>query len=112
MWSVMSHHVIEASLGYFINPLVNIVLGYLILKERMRPLQWAAIGVAALANSYSTAPATSSTPRRSYQVVRIPQYTSLTLGGQLDALAWDGSAGGILALDVAGKSRAEANAED
>lgn len=48
IWSVMNHHVIEASLGYFINPLVNIVLGYLILKERMRPLQWAAIGVAAL----------------------------------------------------------------
>ena len=48
IWSVTNHHVIEASLGYFINPLVNIVLGYLILKERMRPLQWAAIGVAAL----------------------------------------------------------------
>ena len=48
IWSVTNHHVIEASLGYFINPLVNIVLGYLILKERMRPLQWAAIGVATL----------------------------------------------------------------
>ena len=54
IWSVMNHHVIEASLGYFINPLVNIVLGYLILKERMRPLQWAAIGVAALGVGWLT----------------------------------------------------------
>ncbi|MBD8657569.1 EamA family transporter RarD [Oxalobacteraceae sp. CFBP 13730] len=54
IWSVMNHHVIEASLGYFINPLVNIVLGYLILKERMRPLQWAAIGMAALGVGWLT----------------------------------------------------------
>jgi chloramphenicol-sensitive protein RarD len=54
IWSVTNHHVIEASLGYFINPLVNIVLGYLILKERMRPLQWAAIGVAALGVGWLT----------------------------------------------------------
>jgi len=54
IWSVMNHHVIEASLGYFINPLVNIVLGYLILKERMRPLQWAAIAVAALGVGWLT----------------------------------------------------------
>jgi chloramphenicol-sensitive protein RarD len=54
IWSVMNHHVIEASLGYFINHLVNIVLGYLILKERMRPLQWAAIGVAALGVAWLT----------------------------------------------------------
>jgi chloramphenicol-sensitive protein RarD len=54
IWSVANHHVIEASLGYFINPLVNIVLGYLILKERMRPLQWAAIGVAALGVGWLT----------------------------------------------------------
>ena len=61
-----------------------------------------AISVAKLANSYSTAPATATTPRQSYQVVRIPQYASVTLGGQLDAQAWDGNAGGILAIDVAG----------
>ena len=54
IWSVMNHHVIEASLGYFIHPLVNIVMGYLILKERMRPLQWAAIGVAALGVAWLT----------------------------------------------------------
>jgi chloramphenicol-sensitive protein RarD len=48
IWAVNNGHVIEASLGYFINPLVNIMLGYLLLKERLRRLQWMAIGVAAL----------------------------------------------------------------
>jgi len=47
IWAVKNNHVIEASLGYFINPLVNIMLGYVILKERMRPAQWAAIAMAA-----------------------------------------------------------------
>lgn len=48
IWSVNNGHVIEASLGYFINPLVNIMLGYVLLKERLRPVQWLAIGLAAL----------------------------------------------------------------
>jgi chloramphenicol-sensitive protein RarD len=43
IWAVNNGHVIEASLGYFINPLVNIMLGYLLLKERLRPAQWMAI---------------------------------------------------------------------
>ncbi len=43
IWSVNSGHVVEASLGYFINPLVTIALGVLILKERLRPAQWAAV---------------------------------------------------------------------
>ncbi len=54
IWAVTSGHVIEASLGYFINPLVNIMLGYLLLKERMRPAQWAAIAIAALGVSWLT----------------------------------------------------------
>ena len=48
IWAVNNGHVIEASLGYFINPLVNVMLGYLVLKERLRAGQWAAIGLAAL----------------------------------------------------------------
>ncbi len=48
IWAVNNGHVIDASLGYFINPLVNVMLGYLVLKERLRPTQWAAIGLAAL----------------------------------------------------------------
>ncbi|NBE54245.1 EamA family transporter RarD [Streptomyces sp. YC537] len=45
IWSVNSGHVVEASLGYFINPLVTISMGVLLLKERLRPAQWAAVGV-------------------------------------------------------------------
>ncbi|MCS0591058.1 EamA family transporter RarD [Massilia norwichensis] len=54
IWAVNNHHVIEASLGYFINPLVNISLGYLLLKERLRPAQWMAIAVAALGVGWLT----------------------------------------------------------
>jgi len=54
IWSVPNHHVIEASLGYFINPLVNIMLGYLILKERLRAVQWVAIAIAALGVAWLT----------------------------------------------------------
>ncbi|MEU0769197.1 EamA family transporter RarD [Streptomyces albogriseolus] len=49
IWSVNSGHVVEASLGYFINPLVTIAIGVLLLKERLRPVQWAAVGIGALA---------------------------------------------------------------
>jgi chloramphenicol-sensitive protein RarD len=54
IWAVNNGHVIEASLGYFINPLVNIMFGYLLLKERMRPAQWAAIAIAALGVGWLT----------------------------------------------------------
>ncbi|MGW3206497.1 EamA family transporter RarD [Streptomyces sp. NPDC001135] len=43
IWSVNSGHVVESSLGYFINPLVTIAMGVLLLKERLRPVQWAAV---------------------------------------------------------------------
>ena len=45
--AVLNHHVVEASLGYFINPLLNVLLGVAILKERLRPVQWIAVGIAA-----------------------------------------------------------------
>ncbi|MBK6472610.1 MAG: EamA family transporter RarD [Betaproteobacteria bacterium] len=45
--AVQTGHVAEASLGYFINPLVNVLLGVLVLHERLRPLQWLAVAVAA-----------------------------------------------------------------
>jgi chloramphenicol-sensitive protein RarD len=45
IWSVNSGHVVEASLGYFINPLVTIAMGVLLLKERLRPVQWTAVGI-------------------------------------------------------------------
>lgn len=45
IWAVNSGHVVEASLGYFVNPLVTIAIGVLLLKERLRPVQWTAVGV-------------------------------------------------------------------
>ena len=45
IWAVNSGHVVEASLGYFINPLVTIAMGVLFLKERLRTVQWAAVGI-------------------------------------------------------------------
>ncbi len=48
IWSVNNGHVVEASLGYYINPLIMIAFGVILLKERMRTLQWAAVCIAAL----------------------------------------------------------------
>lgn len=42
-------HVVDAALGYFINPVVTILLGVVVLRERLRPVQWAAIGISAVA---------------------------------------------------------------
>lgn len=46
IWSVNNGHVIAASLGYFLNPLVNVLLGFLVLKERLGRVQWAAVALA------------------------------------------------------------------
>ncbi|KFF69081.1 chloramphenical resistance permease RarD [Pectobacterium brasiliense] len=43
IWAVNNHHMLEASLGYFINPLVNVMLGMIFLGERFRRLQWLAV---------------------------------------------------------------------
>ncbi|MEV7416829.1 EamA family transporter RarD [Streptomyces sp. NPDC089919] len=45
IWSVNTGHVVDASLGYFVNPLVSIGLGVLLLGERLRPAQWAAVAI-------------------------------------------------------------------
>jgi len=54
IWAVNNGHVIEASLGYFITPLVNIMFGMVLLKERLRRTQWLALGVAALGVAWLT----------------------------------------------------------
>ena len=54
IWAVNHDRVVDASLGYFINPLVNMVLGFLLLKERMRPVQWAAAALAAAGVAWLT----------------------------------------------------------
>lgn len=47
VWAVNNDRLLDASLGYFVNPLVNVVLGYAVLQERPRPAQWAAVALAA-----------------------------------------------------------------
>lgn len=49
IWGVNHGHVVETSLGYFINPLVTVLLGVIVLGERLRPLQWVALGLAGTA---------------------------------------------------------------
>lgn len=49
IWGVNNDHVVEASLGYFINPLVTVMMGVLVLGERLRRLQWVAMGLATVA---------------------------------------------------------------
>jgi chloramphenicol-sensitive protein RarD len=46
IWSVFNGRLLEASLGYFINPLVSVLLGFVFLKERLRLWQWLAVGLA------------------------------------------------------------------
>ncbi|MFA5938967.1 MAG: EamA family transporter RarD [Sinimarinibacterium sp.] len=47
IWAVNAGHIVETSLGYFINPLVSVLMGVLILRERLNPAQWLAVGIAA-----------------------------------------------------------------
>jgi chloramphenicol-sensitive protein RarD len=54
IWGVNAGFIVETSLGYFINPLVNVLLGYVFLKERLRPMQWGALAVALAGVLYLT----------------------------------------------------------
>ncbi|MEW5868402.1 MAG: EamA family transporter RarD [Chloroflexota bacterium] len=61
IWGVNAGYIVETSLGYFINPLVSVLLGVIFLREKLRPAQWlpiglAAAGVAYLAISYGSLP--------------------------------------------------------
>ena len=49
IYGVTSEQVVETSLGYFVNPIVTVLLGVLVLGERLRPAQWTALGLAFLA---------------------------------------------------------------
>ena len=48
IWSVTVNRVVEAALGYYITPLINVTFGVLLLREKLRPLQWAAVGIASI----------------------------------------------------------------
>jgi chloramphenicol-sensitive protein RarD len=73
IWAVNSDMILETSLGYFINPLVTVVLGMLFFQERLRPLQYASVGCALIGVLYLT-----------YQVGTLP-IVALTLAGTFSA---------------------------
>jgi len=54
VWGVANNHVVETSLGYFINPLVNVLLGVVVLSERLNRAQWTAVTIAAAGVVYLT----------------------------------------------------------
>ena len=54
VWGIMNGHVVETSLGYFIGPLVNVLLGVVLLSERLAPAQWTAIALAVTGVGYLT----------------------------------------------------------
>ncbi len=55
VWGVNAGFIVETSLGYFINPLLSVLLGVIFLRERLRPAQWIPVGLAALGVLYLTA---------------------------------------------------------
>ncbi len=54
VWGINAGYIVESSLGYFINPLVSVLLGVIFFRERLRVLQWAAIALAAVGVGYLT----------------------------------------------------------
>lgn len=54
VWSVTHAHIVDTSLGYYINPLMNVVLGVFVLRERLNRAQWIAVALAAIAVAYLT----------------------------------------------------------
>jgi chloramphenicol-sensitive protein RarD len=49
VYATLNHDVVQAALGYFTNPIVTVLLGIFVLRERLRPAQWVAIGISAVA---------------------------------------------------------------
>lgn len=54
VWGVNAGHIVETSLGYFINPLLSVLLGMIFLRERLRPAQWLPVGLATAGVLYLT----------------------------------------------------------
>jgi chloramphenicol-sensitive protein RarD len=73
IWAVNAGFVVQTALGYFINPLVSVVLGVLLLHERLRRAQWAAVGLAAAGVVYLTI------------VYRTPPWIALALAASFGA---------------------------
>jgi chloramphenicol-sensitive protein RarD len=54
VWAVNANFIVETSLGYFINPLLSVLMGVIFLRERLRPFQWLPVGLAACGVVYLT----------------------------------------------------------
>jgi chloramphenicol-sensitive protein RarD len=54
IWAVNAGHIVDASLGYFINPLITVLMAALLLRERLRPAHWLAVSLAALGVAWLT----------------------------------------------------------
>jgi len=54
VWGVNAGFIVETSLGYFINPLLSVMLGVFFLRERLRPMQWVPVGIATIGVAYLT----------------------------------------------------------
>ena len=54
IWASLNDHALDSSLGYYITPLLNVALGVFFFKEKLRPMQWTAIGIAAFAVLFIT----------------------------------------------------------
>jgi len=54
IWAISHDQVVEASLGYYINPMVSVFLGFIFLRERLRPLQWISVALALIGVAYLT----------------------------------------------------------
>jgi chloramphenicol-sensitive protein RarD len=88
VFAVTTGNAIEASLGYFINPLVSVLIGVLVLKEKLRPLQWTAVGigfaaVAVLTFSYGKLPWIALVLAASFGLYG---FVKNRVGGKVDAI--------------------------
>jgi chloramphenicol-sensitive protein RarD len=89
VFGTLSGHVIETSLGYFINPIVTVLLGVVLLGERLRPLQWIAVGISGaavlvLAINYGALPWISLTLAFSFGLYGL---IKKRVGGSVDAVS-------------------------
>ena len=88
-WAVLNGHAVEAALGYFINPLISVLLGVLVLKERLRPLQWTAmavgfVAVLVLTFGYGTVPWVALALAFSFGLYGL---VKKNIGGKVDAVS-------------------------
>jgi chloramphenicol-sensitive protein RarD len=89
VFAVLTDHVVEASLGYFTNPIVTVLLGVFVLRERLRLLQWVSIGISAvavlvLAVNYGAFPWIALTLAFSFGLYGL---IKKRVGGRVDALS-------------------------